>query len=228
MKTILSVVAHPDDEILGFGATAAKLSKKGYKVYNCILSGKVEVRQFKPNDDELEQDINSSQKIIGAELPIVGNFPNIRFNTIPHIELVQFIEKVILEVKPDIIFTHFPYDVNDDHQQTSRACQAAARFFQRKNSIKPIEALYFMEILSSTEWIFPTGANNFNPDTFIEVGEECIDTKIEALNTYRGVMRDYPHPRSVEVLKGIAAYRGAQAGMKYAEGFVTAFRRVKL
>ena len=49
--------------------------------------------------------------------------------------------------------------------------------------------------------------------------------KIEALSRYRGVMRPYPHPRSEEALMGLAAYRGAQAGMVYAEAFESAFRR---
>jgi hypothetical protein len=55
------------------------------------------------------------------------------------------------------------------------------------------------------------------------VGEDLIDVKLEALSAYRGVMRDYPHPRSVETLKGIAAYRGSQSGLRYAEAFKTAF-----
>ncbi len=38
-------------------------------------------------------------------------------------------------------------------------------------------------------------------------------------------MRDYPHPRSNEALKGLAAYRGGQAGMIYAESFESVFRR---
>lgn len=228
MKTILSVVAHPDDEVLGFGATAAKFSQNGHQVFNCILSGKAEVRQFRPSDAELAADTTSSQEILGAHPPILGDFPNIRFNTVPHVELVQFIEKVIVEVRPDIIFTHFPYDLNNDHQQVSAACQAASRLFQRRSDVKPISALYFMEILSSTEWAFPVNANSFMPDTFVEVGKELIELKIKALNQYRGVMREYPHPRSVEVLTGLAAYRGAQAGMKYAEGFKTAFHNLQI
>lgn len=191
------------------------------------MSGKVDVRQFRPSDDELDEDIDLSRKLIGAEKNILGDFPNIRLNTVPHVELVQFIEKVIAEVQPDIIFTHFPYDVNDDHQQVSKACQAAFRLFQRREEIKPVETLYFMEILSSTEWVLPVNGNSFNPDIFIEVGEELIDIKIDALSQYRGVMRKYPHSRSKEVLKGIAAYRGAQAGLEYAEAFMTAFNRIK-
>ena len=67
--------------------------------------------------------------------------------------------------------------------------------------------------------------NAFTPNTFIEIGEEALEKKVEALSGYRDVMRPYPHPRSVEALKGLAACRGAQAGLNYAEAFQSVFRR---
>lgn len=221
MKTILSVTAHPDDEVLGFGATAAKLASQGHRVVNCILSGKVDVRQHRPSDDDLHSHMMAAQAILGCGEPIVGDFPNIRFNTVPHHELVMFIEQAIQDVRPDVIFTHYPYDLNNDHYHVSKACQAAARLFQRRD-IKPLQGLYFMEVLSSTEWGFPVDSNIFAPDAFMEIGEEFLEKKIEALEAYAGVMRDFPHPRSREVLTGLAAYRGSQAGLNYAESFKTA------
>ena len=82
------------------------------------------------------------------------------------------------------------------------------------------------EVLSSTEWSVNTSMNRFQPNTFVEVGVENLDVKITALATYRGVMRPYPHPRSTEAIKGLATYRGAQAGCNYAEAFETALRRI--
>ena len=224
MKTYLTVTAHPDDEVLGFGASSYVLSKKGHKVYNCILSGNVDARQFRPKLNELVEDTSNAQKIIGAEAPILGSFPNIKFNTVPHLELVQFIEKVIEKTQPDYIFTHHPSDLNDDHLCVSRACQAAARLFQRREDIKQVKGLYFMEIPSSTDWAFPTNVSPFSPNTFIEVGLKGVEKKIESLEEYRGVMRAYPHPRSNEVLKGLAALRGGQSGVKYAEAFQAVFQ----
>ena len=59
---------------------------------------------------------------------------------------------------------------------------------------------------------------------FVEVGAEGLNTKIKALSAYTGVMRPYPHPRSEEAIKGLAAYRG-QAGCNYAEAFESVFFR---
>ncbi|MDN7124518.1 PIG-L family deacetylase [Pseudidiomarina sp. 1APP75-32.1] len=221
----LIVVAHPDDEILGFGATGAKFAGRGEVCQPIILCGNVNVRNHRPSDQELYDDMCAANKEVAFKEPVLGNFPNIRMNTVPHVEIVQFIEKQIEAFKPARIFTHHPGDLNDDHVQISRACQAAARLYQRREDIPALQALYFMEILSSTDWAFSTTGENFNPSTFVEIGDEFLDKKIKALGHYRKVMRPYPHPRSEEVLRGLAAYRGGQAGLNYAEAFQLVFQQ---
>lgn len=42
------VAAHPDDEVLGAGATMYKLAQEGHSVNVCILSGEVKVRAHQP------------------------------------------------------------------------------------------------------------------------------------------------------------------------------------
>ncbi|MEH7225233.1 PIG-L deacetylase family protein [Bacillus sp. JJ1566] len=221
----LVVVAHPDDEVLGAGATMYKLAQEGHSVNVCILSGEVNARNFRPTTEELNDDVNNSLNILGVDKVIKGNFPNIEFNTAGHLKLVQFIESAILETNADVVFTHHPADLNNDHLHTSLACQAAVRLFQRRSDITPLKELLFMEVPSSTEWGLNKAMNQFSPNTFVEVGEVGIDTKLEALAAYRGVMRDYPHPRSNEAIKGLAAYRGGQSGTVYAEAFESVFRR---
>jgi LmbE family N-acetylglucosaminyl deacetylase len=219
----LVVVAHPDDEILGFGATGAQLVRKGELVQPVILCGNVDARTSRPANEELHADMWSANQLLGFREPVLGSFPNIRMNTVDHIELVQFIEHQIELFQPLRIFTHHLADLNDDHAQVSKACMAAARFFQRRCDIMPLESLSFMEVLSSTDWSFPSGATQFSPNCFVDI-TDSIDAKIAALEKYRGVMRKAPHPRSLEVLRGHAAYRGGQCGKKYAEAFQTIFR----
>lgn len=226
-STIISITAHPDDEVLGFGGTGSKLASKGNKVYNCILSGNADARRYRPNSEILYQDTCKAQKIMGCEPPILGTFPNIQFNTIPHLELVQHIEKIIEEVEPDYIFTHHPYDLNNDHYHVSKACQAASRLYQRKN-IKRIKGLYFMEIPSSTDWAYPVDGNIFQANTFVEIGNEFLGLKLEALQAYHDVMRPFPHPRSIEGITGLAAYRGGQSGSNYAEAFQGIFQYLNI
>jgi LmbE family N-acetylglucosaminyl deacetylase len=216
-------VAHPDDEVLGCGATAALFARSGIPARACILSGSVDARRGRPPLPDLRNDLRRASELLKLEEPIVGCFPNIEFNVVPHLEMVQFIEEAILETGSDMIFTHHPADVNSDHRHTSLACQAASRLFQRRDGVRPLRALYFMEILSSTDWSFPSEARPFQADTFFPAGD-TLDCKLAALRAYRGVMRGFPHPRSEEIVRGIAAYRGGQAGLEYAEAFQTAFR----
>lgn len=221
----LIVVAHPDDEVLGAGATIAKLTAEQHEVSVCILSANAEARNFRPNDEILLNDTNQALDYLGIRKTIRGDFPNIKLNTVPHLEKVQFIERAIIETGAQAIFTHHPSDTNNDHMETSLACQAAIRLFQRNPSIPPMKQVFFMETLSATEWSVNTSMNPFRPNTFVEIGETGIKAKIHALSLYRDVMRDYPHPRSPEALEGLAAYRGAQAGCKYAEAFECVFQR---
>ncbi len=222
----LFVVAHPDDEILGAGASIKKLTDEEHNVDLCIMSSQVGARNLRPGDNDLKNDICKSNGIVGIRTRYDGEFPNIEMNNSSHLKLVQFIEQSIRQSEPDIVVTHHSSDTNNDHMHTSMACQEAVRLFQRNPDIKPLIELWFMEVPSSTEWSVNTAMNRFIPNLFIEVGEKLVDKKIEALGAYRDVMRPYPHPRSVEAIKGLAAYRGAQSGCKYAEAFECAFRRM--
>lgn len=221
----LIVVAHPDDEVLGAGATIYRLTQAGQEVNVCILSGKAEARAMRPDDGELTEDTNKCMRSLGVNRVILGDFPNIKLNVVPHLDLVQFIEGAIIATRATTVFTHHPADVNNDHVQASLACQAAIRLFQRRNDILPMEALMYMEVPSATEWGLNSSANKFNPNTYYQVGKEAIEKKIEALSCYRGVMRPFPHPRSEEALLGLAAYRGSQSGCDYAEAFELVFKR---
>ena len=219
----LVVVAHPDDEVLGAGATIQKLISEGHKVSLAIMVSQAAAR--KDLSSTLSADEQEALSIIGVEKTYHASFPNIKMNTISHLELVQFIEKCIEDWNAEAIITHHPSDTNNDHVQTAYAVQAASRLFQRRENIPSLKQLLYMEVPSSTEWSFDSSANRFTPNYFVEVGKEGIECKLKALSAYKGVMRPYPHPRSKEALEGLAAYRGAQAGCNYAEAFESVFMR---
>jgi len=223
-KVNLVIVSHPDDEVLGFGGTGAGLAAAGETVQPVILCGGVDARTRRPTDDELFADMSEANRRLGFDQPVLGDFPNIRMNTVGHLDLVQFIEAQVLEFRPHRIFTHHPSDLNDDHKQVCRAALAAARLFQRRTDLRPLEQLSLMEIPSATDWSFPAGGEApFSPNLFVGIAD-TLDLKIEALGCYRNVMRDFPHPRSVEALRGLAAVRGAQSGVGLAEAFQTVFQ----
>ena len=218
----LFVVAHPDDEVLGAGATIHRLITQGHNVAVAIMSGHAAARANLSKT--LSDDEAKAMFILGVTKVYHADFPNIKMNTVPHLELVQFIEKSISDWQAEAIITHHPSDTNIDHQETSKAVNAACRLFQRTNGVPKLKELLYMEVPSSTEWSLNTAENRFQPNTFVEIGEEGVSIKIKALEAYAGVMRDFPHPRSVKAIEGLAAYRGVQSGREYAEAFESVFR----
>ena len=61
----LIVVAHPDDEVLGAGASIYKWARQGDKVDVCIMSTEAKARAFRPEDKELDDDLNASSDFLG-------------------------------------------------------------------------------------------------------------------------------------------------------------------
>ncbi|MEJ5338859.1 MAG: PIG-L family deacetylase [Aquificaceae bacterium] len=216
---ILLIIAHPDDEVLGCGGTVAKFSEEGNEVYTLILgegiTSRDEKREPKTRKVELEalrEDALMANRLLGVKKVIFCDFPDNRFDSVPLLDIVKTVEKVIEEIKPEIIFTHHGGDLNIDHQITYRAVLTATRP-QPGSSVKEI---YSCEVLSSTEWAYPV---SFQPDTYFTLSEKHIRKKIEAMQCYRSELRQYPHPRSIEGIEYLAKLRGMQVGCEYAEGF---------
>ncbi len=48
---ILIVVAHPDDEVLGAGASIYKWTRQGNRVDVCVMCTEAKARAFSPSDE---------------------------------------------------------------------------------------------------------------------------------------------------------------------------------
>ena len=217
-KKILIVAAHPDDEVLGCFGTVARLIQEGYEAYTLILGeGKTsrdEERQVDNRKDDiaiLNCEIKDANDVIGIKNVFVESFPDNRFDSVDLLDIIKVISKVKEEVQPDIIFTHYEYDLNVDHQVTYQAVITATRPMENEC----VKEIYSFEILSSTEWNYPL---SFAPDTFYEI-DTTLDLKIEAMHKYTSELCDYPHPRSLEGITLNAKYQGMRVGKKYVEAF---------
>lgn len=218
----LVVVAHPDDEC-DIGGTIHKLIKRGNKIAVAILVSNVEARRNLSHS--LSEEEAKAMEILGVDTIYHGGFPNIKMNVIPHLDIVQFVEKCIEAWNTEVIITHHPADVNNDHVNTSIAVQAACHLYQRRMGIMPLKELLYMESVGATEWVLDTSSERFTPNCFVEIGQEGIELKEKAMAAYKVVVREFPHPSSIEACKGLAIYRGCQAGCNYAEAFQCVFRR---
>ncbi len=217
---ILCVAAHPDDELLGCGATLRKLKDEGHSIYTCILCGSVNARHSRPATESLTRVSAEAERIIGVDDSVKYDFPNINFNTVPHLEMVQAIEQAILRFKPEWVFAHHSSDLNLDHRVSYEATMAAIRLPQRLSQDLPptmIRRVYLFEVLSATDWaasIEPA----FQPNSFFDAAA-TIDAKIESLEAFEGALKPFPHSRSSQNVRHLAHLRGAQAGLTSAEAF---------
>jgi LmbE family N-acetylglucosaminyl deacetylase len=134
-KKILVVVAHPDDELLGLGASMHKLiNDQNCKVRVIILgegitsrSDEREPEQWKEELKIRKQNIEQARKAIGYESVGIYDFPDNRFDTVALLDIIKVIEKEKEIFQPEIIFTHHGGDVNIDHQRTFEAVITATR-----------------------------------------------------------------------------------------------------
>ena len=75
------------------------------------------------------------------------------------------------------------------------------------------------ECLSETEVMPPLPEYIFIPNVYSDISN-FMDKKIEIMKIYESELQESPLPRSVEVIKALAQFRGASVGVKYAEAFM--------
>ena len=218
MSKVLVVAAHPDDEVLGLGATIKKLSCE-HDVYILIVTEGCS-SQYRGQDvdsiiAEKKEMARKAAKILGAKDVLFGDLPDMRLDTVPHTEVNAVIENAVDEIKPEIVFTHHFGDVNLDHQMVYRSTLVATR--PSVNSC--VKKLYTYEVLSATEWQSSQAAHVFIPNTYVSVNAEMLEAKKQALKAYSMELRACPHTRSAEAIDNLAAYRGQSVGICAAEAF---------
>lgn len=219
-KRILVVAAHPDDEVLGAGATMARLAAEGHEVHIAIL-GEGATSRFDERtqaDGQLVRTLDEQSRRAARRVGAVGvtlhQLPDNRFDSVPLLDVIKIVERQIAQLTPAVIFTHHGGDLNVDHQVTNRAVITATRTLPGH----PVRELYAFEIPSSTEWAFQQLEPIFRPNTFFDVAS-TLEAKVEALLEYEGEARPFPHPRSAEALRAIARRWGSVAGCQAAEAF---------
>jgi LmbE family N-acetylglucosaminyl deacetylase len=222
-KRILIVVAHPDDELLGLGASMNRLiDDYNIKTHVVILgegiTSRADKRDEKLWEKELEihrQNIFDAQSAIGYHSVSIYDFPDNRFDTVALLDIIKIIEKEKEKFNPEIIFTHHGGDVNVDHQRTFEAVMTACRPMEHEN----VGTIITFETPSGTEWRASSDPRHFIPNFFISFDKDHLQSKIKGMESYEFESRKYPHPRSPESLTIQAKRWGVTIGKNYAEAF---------
>lgn len=219
---LLVVGAHPDDEMLGCAGTLARHAEAGHEVHILVAGEGATARSGRdsggaepPEVLALREAARRAARTVGAMEPRFLGLPDERLDGMPLLELVQRIETVLDEVRPSVVYTHHGGDLNLDHRLIHQAVVTACRPMPGQ----AVRCIYTFETLSSTEWSTGAIGELFAPTRFVEISAQ-MDKKMEALRHYQAEMRPWPHSRSLEGIRALAAYRGASMGMEAAEAFM--------
>jgi LmbE family N-acetylglucosaminyl deacetylase len=194
---IMFVGAHPDDIEPQAGGTIAKLTRKGHEVL--IVSA---VNTGGDISDKRRDESIKAAEILGAKIKHLG-FDQIDFRF--ERKVVQAIDKVICDYKPDEIYTCWEYDSHQDHQVVTKSVLAASR--------KNYTNLFFYEP------VIPGGItpHGFESNYFVDI-TETIEQKIMSVRAHDSQVLKYGDGW-IDAIYGRARLCGFQINVAYAESF---------
>ncbi len=215
-KRVLVFGAHIDDEIIGPGGTIARLAKAGSEVWVVTFTGGTRDTGYSRID--LKDSIADLRRAEAANADIVLGIKERLFLGKPSQGVVndtanyQECVRLIRQIKPDVIFTHWDEDKHRDHRAVSEITDEA-RWKAWDHVLADLGApyytpeLYFYEILE----LFP------HPTILVNI-TETMDIKLSAMDTMTSQLDVLPNVK--DYIRGVGLTRGFSRGTQYAEAFL--------
>jgi LmbE family N-acetylglucosaminyl deacetylase len=213
---ILVVSPHPDDETLGCGGTLLKHNKNKDKIYWLIITQPTKESGFE--EEFINRRINEIEKVsskYGMTEFFQLDYEPATLDIIEKKNLIGNISKIFNNIKPEIIYLPYRNDIHSDHKVVFDSIISCTKSF-RYPYIKKVLAY---ETISETEFAPPLSNYAFQPNSFSDISE-FLDEKIEIMNIYESEIGKHPFPRSEKNIRALATFRGATAGLEYAEAFM--------
>lgn len=207
---VLCISAHPDDEVIGAGGTLLRHVAEGDEVYWCVVTQGYTPQWPQAVLEKARAQVHQVREFLGMREVFLLGFPTVRLNTVPYAELTSALQRVVDQVRPEVVYTTPGGDVNLDHRIVYEATLVATR---------PLPGTSVRRVLCYE--IGPTaryGMQELKPSVFVDV-TPYLDGKIAAMALYETELREPPHPRSLEGLRLISRERGLSVGVNAAEAF---------
>ena len=194
-KRVLFLGAHPDDIELGCGALLHHIAER-----TDVLCATLSDNQKNPELKNVVDEHYKSMAVLGVKRKniIVGQFATRVFPDARQ-EILEYLLKLRKDFNPDLIFVHSKHDLHQDHNVMTEEALRAYR---------GITVLGFDVVRSSY---------GFFPHFLVEVTEEDVNRKIEALAQYKTYREKYYF--NSELTRSIMVRHGALAECPFAEGF---------
>lgn len=190
---ILAIGAHPDDIEIGCGGTLLYLKKKYQAELHILVLTRGEASNDLSVNREWEQE--EASRILGINKRLSAELPD---TTIDLKDAITFIEGIIGNVEPDVVFTHYSEDTHQDHRVVAAATVSACK--NRGN------ILYYESISSE----------NFQPTLFVDI-TQTITKKCEAVQAHASQEKRL---KLTDYVKTLAKYRAHRTDSDFVEGFI--------
>ena len=194
---ILAIGAHPDDIEFGCGGTLIKYARQGHESFLLVMTD-----GSGGGDGALRQrEQEASVRILRASRLFWGGYPD---TALPlDRSLIQRVERVIQELRPDFILAHSPDDTHQDHRHLATCTVTATRYTRN---------VLFYECPTSQD---------FSPSVFVDI-DSVLEDKLASLQAHASqVSKTRIEGLSiVDVARSSAHFRGIQGRVRNAEGFV--------
>lgn len=211
---LMVVGAHPDDAEIGCGGLIAKTAAAGKKVLIVDLTN----GEPTPYGDPITrmQESKKAAEILGVEKRITLDWPNryLEDKIINRIQLGDLFRKF----RPQVVITHPDHDWHADHIVTHRLVNAArfqAKLTKTDSRYEPfwVPRIFYFE----HSHLKKPRRLDFTVDV-----SSNFSAKMAALKSYHSQFGANPANRDyIEKLENRARWLGFQAGVKYAEGFLS-------
>ena len=207
----LVIAAHPDDELLGCGATLCKWKDSGFPPHIAFAgTGREGGTQA--------EDAERVAAKAGWKLEPFGPFRDNAFG--PIAEVAAWVEDLVKRRGSRRILIHSADELNQDHQILRHACLIACR---------PFASTWHLNLGQSRElWSFEVPGSTgyeFHPNIFVEMPGH-FKRKVQLLAMYAREAQLAPHPRSPFMLEARARHWGSFAGVQMAEAFRLEFQLI--
>lgn len=205
-RSLMFVLAHPDDETFGPGGTIAKYAREGVRVSVIIATSGQAGRAagLASTPEELgrirEDEARAAGRFLGVAAIHFFGYTDGKLDEADEAEVEERVARLIREEKPDIVITFGPEGAGNEHRDHRRISQVATRAVttaadpgqfadQIEAGLTPhlTKKFYYM---SGHEPPWRKMGTPFMPITTIIDISDLVDTKLEAFKLH-GSQQDW-------------------------------------